>query len=143
MRFKGDQSKAGAVYDGTVSLKAEDIAEGVLWAATLPPHVNINRMEIMATTHIRRAGHRTDGKIMDKNTRTISMVFLIVAAMVGLAFASVPLYRMFRRSTGFGVTMLSDKLPDTVLERTVTVKFDTNTSPNMDWSFKPETSGGR
>lgn len=50
VRFKGDQARADAVYKGTVSLKAEDVAESVVWAATLPPHVNINRLEIMATT---------------------------------------------------------------------------------------------
>lgn len=50
VRFKGDQARADAVYKGTTSLKAEDVAESVVWAATLPPHVNINRLEIMATT---------------------------------------------------------------------------------------------
>lgn len=49
VRFKGDTSRADAVYAGTKSLQADDIAESVLWAATLPPHVNINRMEIMPT----------------------------------------------------------------------------------------------
>lgn len=50
VRFKGDEGRAATVYKGTVSLKAEDVAESVVWAATLPPHVNINRLEIMATT---------------------------------------------------------------------------------------------
>lgn len=50
VRFKGDTARADKVYEGTVSLKAEDVAESVFWAATLPPHVNINRLEIMATT---------------------------------------------------------------------------------------------
>lgn len=50
VRFKGDENRARTVYDGTVSLKAEDVAESVVWAATLPPHVNINRLEVMATT---------------------------------------------------------------------------------------------
>lgn len=77
--------------------------------------------------------------MMDKNTKTISMVFLVVALMVGLAFASVPLYRMFCQITGFGgTTMKADKLPDTQLARKVTVKFVTNTSRNINWSFKPE-----
>ncbi len=76
---------------------------------------------------------------MDKNTKTISFVFLAVAVMVGVAFASVPLYRMFCQITGFGgTTMVSDKLPDQILERQVTVKFDANTSRNINWSFKPE-----
>lgn len=76
---------------------------------------------------------------MDKNTKTISAVFLTVAVMVGLAFASVPLYRMFCQVTGFGgTTMRSDKLPDTQLDRVVTIKFDANTARSLNWSFKPE-----
>lgn len=50
VRFKGDTARAGTVYAGTKSLQAADIAESVFWAASLPKHVNINRMEIMATT---------------------------------------------------------------------------------------------
>lgn len=50
VRFKGDAAKASKVYAGTTPLTAEDVAEAVLWAATLPPHVNINRIEVMPTT---------------------------------------------------------------------------------------------
>lgn len=49
-RFKGDKAKADAVYANTVPLTADDVAESVVWAATLPPHVNINSLEIMPTT---------------------------------------------------------------------------------------------
>lgn len=49
-RFKGDAAKAAAVYAGAEPLTAEDVAESVFWAATLPPHVNINRVELMPTT---------------------------------------------------------------------------------------------
>lgn len=48
-RFKGDQKKADEVYAGTTPLTAEDVAESVFWAATLPEHVNINRLEVMPT----------------------------------------------------------------------------------------------
>ena len=48
-RFKGDQKKADEVYAGTTPLTADDIAESVFWAATLPEHVNINRLEVMPT----------------------------------------------------------------------------------------------
>lgn len=48
-RFKGDQEKANAVYANTNPLTAEDIAESVFWAATLPEHVNINSLEVMPT----------------------------------------------------------------------------------------------
>lgn len=46
-RFKGDQARADAVYTGTAPLTAEDVAETIIWAATLPPHVNINTLEVM------------------------------------------------------------------------------------------------
>lgn len=49
VRFKGDADKAASVYENTKNLQAEDIAETVFWSATLPPHVNINRLEVMAT----------------------------------------------------------------------------------------------
>jgi 3-hydroxy acid dehydrogenase/malonic semialdehyde reductase len=47
VRFGGDQAKADAVYAGMEPLTAKDIAETILWASSLPPHVNINRIEIM------------------------------------------------------------------------------------------------
>ncbi len=50
VRFKGDQAKADAVYANTTPLLADDVAEAVVWAATLPSHVNINRIEMMPTT---------------------------------------------------------------------------------------------
>ena len=50
VRFKGDQAKADAVYANTAPLQAEDVAEAIIWAATLPAHVNINRIEMMPTT---------------------------------------------------------------------------------------------
>lgn len=48
-RFKGDKDKAAAVYAGTRPLKAADIAETVFFAANMPEHANITRLEIMAT----------------------------------------------------------------------------------------------
>jgi 3-hydroxy acid dehydrogenase / malonic semialdehyde reductase len=49
VRFHGDKAKADAVYTGMQPLTAADIAESVYWAATLPPHVNVNVIELMAT----------------------------------------------------------------------------------------------
>jgi 3-hydroxy acid dehydrogenase / malonic semialdehyde reductase len=48
-RFGGDTARANAVYAGTVPLTADDIAEAASWVINLPPHMNINRMEIMPT----------------------------------------------------------------------------------------------
>jgi 3-hydroxy acid dehydrogenase/malonic semialdehyde reductase len=48
-RFKGDTERAAKVYEGTTPLSGDDIAETVVWTACLPPHVNINAIEIMPT----------------------------------------------------------------------------------------------
>lgn len=48
-RFKGNADKAAEVYDGVDNITADDIAESVYWAATLPARMNINRIEIMPT----------------------------------------------------------------------------------------------
>jgi len=47
VRFKGDKQRAEAVYEGTVPLTANDIADAIHWVATRPPHVNINVMQLM------------------------------------------------------------------------------------------------
>jgi 3-hydroxy acid dehydrogenase/malonic semialdehyde reductase len=49
VRFKGDTERAANVYKGAQPLKGEDIAESIYWAVNLPPHVNINRIELMPT----------------------------------------------------------------------------------------------
>ncbi|MBA3676482.1 MAG: SDR family oxidoreductase [Sphingosinicella sp.] len=47
VRFKGDTEKADAVYAGMEPLTAQDVADSVLWATSLPAHVNINMIEMM------------------------------------------------------------------------------------------------
>ena len=49
VRFSGDKSKADAVYTGMQPMTADDIAESIYWAATMPQHVNVNVIELMAT----------------------------------------------------------------------------------------------
>lgn len=49
VRMKGNDAAAAKVYEGTVALSAADIAETAFWIATLPPHVNINYLELMPT----------------------------------------------------------------------------------------------
>lgn len=47
VRFKGDQAKADSFYQGLNALTAEDIAECVYWTTALPPHMNVNSLEVM------------------------------------------------------------------------------------------------
>jgi NADP-dependent 3-hydroxy acid dehydrogenase YdfG len=49
VRYKGDDALAAKVYEGTSPLTAQDIAQTAYWIATLPPHVNINYIEMMPT----------------------------------------------------------------------------------------------
>ncbi|CBG40089.1 SDR family NAD(P)-dependent oxidoreductase [Helicobacter mustelae] len=50
VRFKGEEKRAYELYEGAHPLMPEDIAEAVFWCASLPEHVNINRIELMPTT---------------------------------------------------------------------------------------------
>ncbi len=77
--------------------------------------------------------------IIDKNRKTGLLVFSVVIAMIGLAFASVPLYDLFCRVTGFGgTTQVSQAAPDQILDRTVTVQFNSDVNRNLPWAFAPE-----
>jgi 3-hydroxy acid dehydrogenase / malonic semialdehyde reductase len=49
VRYGGDTAKADAVYAGMQPLTPDDVAESIYWAATLPPHVNVNTIELMPT----------------------------------------------------------------------------------------------
>jgi len=49
VRFKGDQERARKVYEGTKPLRAEDLAEIIVWVASRPTHVNIDEMLIKPT----------------------------------------------------------------------------------------------
>lgn len=61
-----------------------------------------------------------------------------VAAMVGLSFAAVPLYRAFCQITGFaGTPRLFAAAPSAEIDRSVTVGFSANVARGMPWSFSP------
>jgi cytochrome c oxidase assembly protein subunit 11 len=62
-----------------------------------------------------------------------------VALMVGMAYAAVPFYNWFCRSTGFGgTTQVASVAPAGMLDRKVTVRFDANIGPGLPWRFEPE-----
>jgi cytochrome c oxidase assembly protein subunit 11 len=63
----------------------------------------------------------------------------IVGGMVGMSYAAVPLYRLFCAVTGYdGTTQRVDQVSDVVLDRDVTVSFDTNVAPGLPWQFVSE-----
>ena len=63
----------------------------------------------------------------------------LVAGMVGLSFAAVPLYRMFCQATGFGgVPQVAEAAPDMVLDRKIKIRFDTNVDRDLPWQFEAE-----
>src|SRR5436190_8006511 len=64
---------------------------------------------------------------------------VFVAAMVGAAYAAVPLYNWFCRTTGFGgTTQVATAAPSHVLDRKLKVRFDANVAGGLPWRFEPE-----
>jgi cytochrome c oxidase assembly protein subunit 11 len=63
----------------------------------------------------------------------------LAVGMVGMAFAAVPLYNWFCRTTGFaGTPQVATSAPGNMLERRITVRFDANVIGGLPWRFEPE-----
>jgi cytochrome c oxidase assembly protein subunit 11 len=63
---------------------------------------------------------------------------VLVVVMVGAAFASVPLYRLFCEATGFaGTPQRAEHGSEQSVDKTITVRFDANVTPGMPWRFEP------
>ncbi len=78
---------------------------------------------------------------MTPNTRTALLASTLGVAMVGLGFASVPLYRIFCQVTGFGGTTqmkLGGAAPGGIAGKTISIRFDANHVPALPWTFRPE-----
>ena len=61
------------------------------------------------------------------------------AGMVGAAYAAVPLYSWFCRTTGFaGTPQVATSAPDHVVARKLKIRFDSNVSGGLPWRFEPE-----
>jgi len=74
-----------------------------------------------------------------RNGRTAGLAALLVLAMVGLAFASVPLYRLFCQVTGIGgTTQRAAQAPGPVAGKEMAIRFDANTASALPWRFGPE-----
>ena len=79
--------------------------------------------------------------LAQKNGRTATLAALVALGMIALAFASVPLYRLFCQVTGFaGTTQRSESAnaPGGVAGKTMSIRFDANAAPTMPWTFRPE-----
>ncbi len=76
--------------------------------------------------------------IAARNKAVAIKAALFGLAMLGLAFASVPLYRIFCQVTGFGgTTQVAENAPGAVPGE-IGVRFDANIEPSMPWTFAPE-----
>ena len=78
--------------------------------------------------------------MIKKKTLTPILIAGIFCLMLGLSFAAVPLYDLFCRVTGFGgTTQVSKEPPKMVLDKIVSVRFDTNVN-NLTWDFKAKSN---
>jgi len=73
-----------------------------------------------------------------KNSKVGLFAFAFVLMMVGVAYASVPLYKLFCQVTGLGgTTQRAEAAPVEVGERRIKVEFDSSVSSSLNWRFKP------
>jgi cytochrome c oxidase assembly protein subunit 11 len=83
---------------------------------------------------MRPAKHRRN------NGTTAVLLLAVVAGMIGLSFASVPLYSLFCQATGWGgTTQRATAAPKQAADAFVTVRFDAETAPDLGWEFRPLT----
>lgn len=80
--------------------------------------------------------------ISEKNRRSALMAGLLVLGMLGLGYASVPLYRIFCQVTGYGgTTQRVDEAQAATVQTTnttISVRFDSNVNSALPWTFRPE-----
>jgi len=86
-----------------------------------------------STPHFARAGARR------RDIVVAAACGVFVAFMVGMAYAAVPLYSWFCKTTGFGgVPQIVKAAPGQVSDRTITVRFDANVGAGLPWRLEPE-----
>ena len=76
---------------------------------------------------------------MNRNLKTGIGTFAIAGGMLGMAYASVPLYEIFCQVTGFGGTtqVAVEETEVVATDVPIKVRFDANTAPGLPWAFKP------
>jgi cytochrome c oxidase assembly protein subunit 11 len=73
-----------------------------------------------------------------RNAATALLASGVIAVMLGLTAAAVPLYRLFCQVTGYGgTTQVAEALPAAPLERTIKVRFNAEVDPDLPWTFQP------
>jgi cytochrome c oxidase assembly protein subunit 11 len=73
-----------------------------------------------------------------RNGATVVLLVSVVTGMIGLSFASVPLYRLFCAATGYGgTTQRAETAPTRIAAGLITVRFDAQVAPGLDWEFRP------
>jgi cytochrome c oxidase assembly protein subunit 11 len=73
-----------------------------------------------------------------RNGATVLLLAAVVVGMVGMSFASVPLYRLFCAATGFGgATQRAESAPTQIASGLITVRFESQIAPGLDWEFRP------
>lgn len=82
-----------------------------------------------------------DPVLARRNKRVAFAGLFLAAGMVGLAYASVPLYQLFCQLTGFGGTpQVAGDAPKGMIDRQMTVRFDSNVANDLAWSVTPAVS---
>jgi cytochrome c oxidase assembly protein subunit 11 len=81
---------------------------------------------------------RTDQKDAARRNRTVVIACgAFVTAMVGMAYAAVPLYDMFCRVTGYnGTTQRVEQASERILDQSLRVEFDANSAQTLGWKFE-------
>jgi cytochrome c oxidase assembly protein subunit 11 len=79
----------------------------------------------------------TDPNLARRNRRTGMIAGGVAACMVGLAFASVPLYAIFCAVTGYNGTPQIGGIAPGATDQRVTVRFNANVHPSLPWKFAP------
>jgi len=73
-----------------------------------------------------------------RNGATVGLLVSVVVGMVGLSFASAPLYRLFCQATGLGgTTQRAATAPAKAAASVITIRFDAQTAPDLGWEFRP------
>ena len=85
--------------------------------------------------------HTSDRLDRRRNLKVAALCGALVGVMSGMAYAAVPLYNWFCRTTGFaGTPQVATAAPGEVLARKITVRFDANVTGGLPWKFEPETN---